>query len=127
MGAEYGWEFNYDAQGAEVFPWTYRLYNTLDETLSEGIAASRAIERSRTLTDEEKRAGKALFAQYEEMRTHGEQVHRLLKAGDVAAASGLYETEVIQLRREISISASSAAIQIRDRIKKIALEVRLGR
>ena len=127
MGAEYGWEFNFDAQGAEVEQWTYRLYNTLDESLSEGIAASQAIARSRVLTEEEKRAGQALFGQYEEMRAHGEQVFRFLKEGKVSSAAEIYETEVIQLRRDISISASSAIIQLRDRIKKIALDVRLGK
>jgi hypothetical protein len=127
MGAEYGWEFEYSAQGKDVFPWTLRLYNSLDETLSEGIAASQAIARSRVLTDEEKSAGKALFAQYEDMRAYGEQVYLLLKAGDISAAKDVYEMKVIQLRRDISISASSAIIQLRDRIKKIALDVRLGK
>jgi len=127
MGAEYQWKFNYDTQGSDVFAWTYRLYNTLDETLSEGIAASQAIARSRVLTVEEKEAGKALFAQYEEMRGYGETVHRLLKDGNVSEASEIYEAEVIQLRRDISISATSAVILLRDRIKRIALDVRLDK
>ena len=49
MGAEYEWNFSYDTQGAEVFAWTIRLYNALDESLFEGIAASQAIARSRVL------------------------------------------------------------------------------
>lgn len=127
MGAEYGWDFSYDTQGAEVFAWTIRLYNSLDESLSEGNAAFQAITRSRVLTDEEKEAGKALFARYEEMRGYGETVYRLLKDGNVSEASLLYEEEVIQLRRDISISATSATIKLRDRIKRIALDVRLGK
>jgi len=127
MGAEYEWDFSYDTQGAEVFAWTLRLYNALDESLSEGIAASQAIARSRVLTDEEKEAGKALFAQYEEMRGFGEKVYRLLKDGNVSEASEIYEAEVIQLRRDISISATSAVILLRDRIKRIALDVRLDK
>ncbi len=127
MGAEYDWEFSYNTQGTEVSAWTVRLYNALDESLSEGIAASQAIARSRVLTDKEKEAGKALFAQYEEMRRYGEKVYRLLKEGSVSEASDIYEAEVIQLRRDISISATSAVIFLRDRIKRIALDVRLGK
>lgn len=127
MGAEYEWNFSYDTQGAEVFAWTIRLYNALDESLFEGIAASQAIARSRVLTKEEKEAGKALFAQYEEMRGYGEMVNRLLKDGNFSKASEIYEAEVIQLRRDISISATSAVILLRDRIKRIALDVRLGK
>ena len=127
MGAENNWEFGYDSQGTEVFAWTLRLYNSLDESLTEGIAASQAIARSRVLTDDEKQAGKALFEQYEEMRGYGEKTYRLLKEGNVSEASELYETEVIQLRRDISKSATSAIILLRDRIKQSALDVRLGR
>ena len=79
------------------------------------------------LTKEEKEAGKALFAQYEEMRGYGEMVYRLLKDGNFSKASEIYEAEVIQLRRDISISATSAVILLRDRIKRIALDVRLGK
>lgn len=127
MGAEYNWEFNYDAQGALVVAWTYRLYNTLDETLLEGIRASQEIARSRVLRDEDKIAGKSLFAQYEEMRAHGASVHRLLKAGKISEASEIYEEKVIQLRRDISMSATSTTLHLSDRIKRIALDVRMGK
>ena len=43
------------------------------------------------------------------------------------AATTLYESDVIQLRRDISQAATSITILLRDRIKRIALDVRLGK
>ena len=127
MGAQNGWEFTYSGGGSESFAWTLRLYNSLDESLTEGVAASRAIARIRVLTDEEKRSGKDLYEQYEAMRVLGEETYRLLKEGNVTAASAAYEAEVIQLHRDISGAAASSIIVLRNRVKQIALDVRLGK
>lgn len=113
--------------GDDSFPWTFRLNNFLGDTLREGILASQGIARSRALTDDDKRAIDALFSQYETMREHGETVHALLLEGNLAEALAIYENEVIQLRRDIAVSAASINITIRDRVKEIDLDVLLGR
>jgi len=127
MGAQYDWEFSYNTQGTEVTAWTIRLENSLQGSLIEAVQASRAIARSRVLNDEEKQAGKDLFAKFDRMRVLGEEVFRLLKEDNIAAASALYESDVLQLRRDISGAAASSTIMLRDRVKRIALDIRLGK
>jgi len=68
-----------------------------------------------------------LYEQYEAMRVLGEETYRLLKEGNVTAASAAYEAEVIQLHRDISGAAASSIIVLRNRVKQIALDVRLGK
>jgi len=127
MGAQYDWEFGKNTQGTQVFAWTYRLTNLLNQSKTEGIQASQAIARSRVLTDEEKQSGKDLFSDYERMRVLGEEVNRLVREDNIAAASALYESDTLQLRRDISGAAASSTIKLRDRVKRIALDVRLGK
>lgn len=127
MGGEYGWTFNYGAQGENVEEWTYRLYNSLDETVNEGVRARQAIARSRVLTEDEKEQGAELSRMYEEMRAIAEEVYKLLKADDVNSAAALFEERTLNLRREISRAAASSQIVLRDRIKRMALDVRLGK
>jgi hypothetical protein len=127
MAAQNDWEFKYSRGGKQSFEWTLRLYNSLDESLTEGIAASLAIARSGVLTDEDKRSWNDLYKQYETMRGLGEETYRLLKEGNVKAASDAYHAEVIQLRRDISGAAASSIIVIRNRVNQIALDVRLGK
>ena len=127
MGGQYDWEFSKNTQGTEIFSWTYRLTNSLVQTLNEGIRASQSIARSRVLTDEEKQAGKDMYSDYKRMRALGEEVNRLVREGNIAAASALYESEVLQLRRDISGAAASNAAVLRDRVKRIALDIRLGK
>ena len=127
MGGQYDWEFSKNTQGTEIFSWTYRLTNSLVQTLNEGIRASQSIARSRVLTDEEKQAGKDLYLDYQKMRALGEEVNRLVREDNIAAASALYESEVLQLRRDISGAAASNAAVLRDRAKRIALDIRLGK
>jgi hypothetical protein len=126
LGAEHDWEFEYSLGGDERYQWTLRLYNSLDETLTEGIAAARDLARSRALNDDEKRAVQELFNQYESMRATGEQMYHLILDGDVGSAADLYEAEVIQLRRDITTDGGSIYIAIRNRVRQIALDVRLG-
>jgi len=126
LGAEHDWEFEYSLGGDERYQWTLRLYNSLDETLTEGIAAARDLARSRALNDDEKRAVQELFNQYESMRATGEQMYHLILDGDVGSAADLYEAEVIQLRRDITTDGASIYIAIRNRVRQIALDVRLG-
>lgn len=127
MGSEYDWTFSYNTGGTEIQDWTVRLYNTLDEVPIEGTRAKQAIARSRVLSDEEKAAGMELFAQFEEMHAIGSEVYQLLRAGDTASASDVFETRTLELRSEIARTAASSLIVLRDRSKKIALDVRLGR
>lgn len=126
LGAEHGWDFDYSLGGAERYPWTLRLYNALDETLTEGLSASRDLARSRALSDDEKRAVQSMFAKYEQMRALAAAVYQLILDGDLAAATALYEAEVIQLRRNIATDGASIHITIRNRVRQIAMDVRLG-
>ncbi len=127
MGGEFGWTFAYNSQATEIEEWTYRLYNSLDETLPEGIQSRQAIKRSRVLTDEEKQRGEELFLMYEEMHSVAQEVYVLLKDDDVASAAALFEERTLNLRREISRAAASSQITLRDRIRRKALDVRLGK
>lgn len=127
MGGEYGWTFTYSGQGTNVEQWTYRLYNSLDETIQEGVRARQAIARSRVLTEDEKARGAEIFAKYEELRTVAEETYNLLRADDVNAAAALFEEQILGLGREITRAVASNQIVLRDRIKRIALDVRLGK
>ena len=127
MGSEYGWQFEFNDQGANIVEWTYRLYNTLDETALQGVRAKQSIARSRVLTDSEKANFMEIFAKYEEMRVLGEEIYDLLRAGETETASVIFESQTLNLRREISIESASAMISLRNRISDIALDVLMGR
>ncbi|MBT8459687.1 MAG: hypothetical protein KJN60_08465 [Boseongicola sp.] len=60
------------------------------------------------------------------MQVLSKELFRLLKEDNIAAASALYESDVLQLRRDISGEAASSTIVLRDRVKRIALDIRLG-
>ena len=61
------------------------------------------------------------------MRVLGEEVNRLVREDNIAAASAVYESDTLQLRRDISGAVASSTIKLRDRVKRIALDVRLGK
>ena len=127
MGGEYDWQFSYNSAGTELVEWTIRLSQSLDQTSHEGARAAQSIKRSRVLTDAEKESGLEVYEIFNEIHTHGKDIHTLLRAGDVALAAKIFSDEVIEKRRQFSRSLVSMKIEINERIKDIGFKVRLGK
>lgn len=126
MGGAFDWEIIYNAQEAVMFPWTYPLYNALDEAEIEAVRAAKGIARSKIATEVDKRAGEDLFAQHLEMRAVANEIQVALKDGRTAEAAALFETRTLALRREIANAAYSASARLRKNISSTALKVRIN-
>lgn len=125
LGAQNGWEFSYNTQGTQPWPWTLRLYNALDETQIEIVRASQAISRSGAATEADRAAAATLMSQHERLRDLSGEIHALLLDDRTADAAALYEEHTIELRRDLANQAYSASEEIRRRANRIALEARL--
>ena len=66
-----------------------------------------------------------LFAKFERMHHVGEKFYQLLNDGETLQAASLFEAETLELRPEITRAGASSTILLRDRIKRLALDVRL--
>jgi hypothetical protein len=127
MGADRGWEFNYNSSGEMRQPYTFRLYNALDESAIEAARAANAIARDRAATEGDQTAAAALYQQHLALRAHAEAIYQHLLAGDADAAAAIFEAEVIALRREIANAAYSRSAFIRERVADGVMDARLGR
>ncbi|MEP1202077.1 hypothetical protein [Tateyamaria sp.] len=124
MGAQNGWEFDYDASGATQMNWTIRLENARNEGEIEAKRASIAITRNKYLSDDQKREVSELYGDYTQMNANARQIHELLIVGDMTRAAYVFESQTLQLRRDIAGATYSVSQNLRGTISDIARNTR---
>lgn len=127
MGEAFDWNFSYDTQGSEIVEWTIRLENFGNKAEVEAIRAAIALTRNRSLTEDEQQDAQDLHGQYARVTEIGRQMHELLRKDDIAAAEAFFETQTLELRREISRNALSLSSRMHSKIKDAALKSRLAK
>ena len=124
MGEEFDWSFSYNTDGSEILRWTIRLSNVTENGEIEAKRASLGIARNRYLTDDEKSEIAQLYAEYRQMLAIAREMHPLLIEKNVSKATALFESKVIELRRNISRIAYSASAGITKKIGTTARKAR---
>ncbi len=124
LGGAFDWRIDFSADGSETIAPSYRLFNALEESNIETKRAAAALDRSRHLDDETKRAIADISALHSELRDVGETIIRHLENGETKAAAELYWTKGIDLRRALANASYSVKSGLHGAIKTTARAAR---
>jgi len=124
MGAQYGWEFSYSQSGSLMLNWTSRLENARDDGEIEAKRASISVSRNKFVSEDQKMEVSELYNDYTQMNANASEIHKLLIDGDIAEAANFFESQTLQLRRDIAGAAYSVSQGLRSSIADIARNTR---
>ncbi len=127
MGADHGWEYNYSLNGTDIQKYTLRLYNALDESENDAVRAIQTIRRSKTVDENTLSTAEELYTLHLDLRSAGQEILTLLRAGNTADAATIFQSRVLEQRRRVAGLSYSAQSQIRSDARKIALKARYAK
>ncbi len=125
MGDRSDWTFEYSAGNIE--PFTYRLYNAIDESELAAVRAVQSIDRNAAITEEDRQAAFDLRQDFDRMRTVSETVYAVLRGERDGDAAQIFREETLGLRRDVVVSCFSATDPARSRLSRLGLNARLDR